>query len=91
MAAYINKNMINNNLNTHSDSSDIEHLFTKKQNGGISISKEKEIHKPTGGFPPIFITQREIETPLLNNKKRQFVKPANILSIKQILESDLQY
>ncbi len=89
MTAYINKNMINNSVNSDS-SSDIEHLFSKPQTGG-NTTKETDIHRPTGGFPPIFITQREIETPLLNNKKRQFVKPANILSIKQILESDLQY
>jgi len=84
MTAYINKNMTNNEI--YSDSSMDKQYLYSEQKGGEKT--DDTINFPTGGFPPIFISHQHIEKPLLNNKQRQFIKPQNTFSIRNILVKD---
>jgi len=85
MAAFIDKNMTNTIVDTDS-SMDKQYLYSEKTDSDKQYSDV-----PTGGFPPIIISQQYIEKPLLNNKQRQFIKPQNNISIRDILNKDHKY
>ena len=87
MAAFIDRNMTNTKVNTDS-STDKQYLYSEKNN---SDTQDSDNDVPTGGFPPIIISQQYIEKPLLNNKQRQFIKPQNNISIRDILNKDHKY
>ena len=87
MAAFIDRNMTNAIVDTDS-SMDKQYLYSEKND---SDKQDIVNDVPTGGFPPIIISQQYIEKPLLNNKQRQFIKPQNNISIRDILNKDHKY
>ena len=96
MAAYINRNMTNNEINSDS-STNKQYLFsennitTNPTTNTTTNTDDNEVKTniPTGGYPPIFIAlMQTIEKPIQNSKQRQFIKPQINFSIRDILSKD---
>lgn len=83
---YVNDLMINHHdvyqNFSDSDTDDIHLLDKNTLHGG----NDNEKNKPTGGFPPIYVCDKEIEKKLTDSKKREYLTLKSSINIKEIME-----
>lgn len=89
MSNYINKIMSNHVFNSES-SEDLYYLYSEHNNNDQSGGENKNVSTiPRGGFPPIFIIERENKL-VQKTKNRELIVNKTAISIKTLLQQRMK-